>query len=221
MSVTELDDLKTAWQTLNRNLERQNTLAFHAFKETRVSRFHTGFRLLMVGQVIQLIAGVFLAIFGGSFWADHIRVPHLMVHGLLVHAYGIMFIVFAARDLFLVSQLDYTAPVLVLQKQIAELRAWHLRAAFWFGVAGCFIWIPLMLILFYKLGADVWVRNPGVVGWFFVGGLVPVAILSGLVFWSRRPGREKFAKSLEKSSVGGSVNRAQALLDEIARFEAD
>jgi hypothetical protein len=221
MSVTELDDLKAAWQTVNRNLERQNSLIFHQIKETKLRSFRAGFQPLVVGQIIQLIAGVLLAIFGGGFWVDHVRVPHLMFCGLSVHAYGIMFIVFAARDLFLISQLDYTAPVVALQKRVAQLRAWHTRAAFWFAVVGCLIWIPVLLILFYKLGADVWMRKPGVISWFFISGLVPLAIFVGVVMWSRRPGREKFAQSLEKNSAGRSVNRAQAVLDEIARFEAE
>jgi hypothetical protein len=221
MSTIELDDLKAAWQTLNRSLERQHTLALHQFKEGKLARFRSGFRPLLVGQIIQLISGVILSFLAGSFWVDHIRVAHLMFYGISLHAYGLMFIVFAARDLFLISRLDYATPVLVLQKQIADLRAWHLRAAIWFGVAGCFIWIPLMLILFYKLGADVWVRNPGVVGWFVLSGFVCLGILYGIVRWSRRPGRETFAKSLENSSAGRSVNRAQAMLDEIARFEQE
>jgi hypothetical protein len=219
MPATELDDLKTAWQTLNRNLERQHTLALHQFKEGKLARFRAGFRPLVVGQIIQLISGALLSIFAGSFWFDHPGVPHLMFYGISLHAYGIMFIVFAARDLFLISRLDYAAPVLALQKQIADLRAWHVRAAIWFGIAGCFIWIPLMLIIFYKLGADVWVRNPGVVGWFVLSGLVCLGILYGIILWSRRPGREKLAKNLESSSAGRSVTRAQAVLDEIARFE--
>ncbi len=221
MPTTELDDLKIAWQTLNRTLERQHTLALHQFRESKLGHFHRGFRRLLVGQIIQLICGVVLSIFAGSFWVNHIRTPHLMFYGISLHAYGVMFIVFAARDLFLISQLNYAVPVLVLQKQIVDLRRWHVRAALWFGLAGCFIWIPLILILFYKLGADVWVRNPEVVGGFLLSGFVCLGLLYGIIFWSRRPGREKFAKNLESSSAGPSVTRAQTILDDIARFEEE
>jgi hypothetical protein len=221
MPATELDDLKSAWQNLNRNLERQHTLALHQFKESKLDRFRSGFRPLLAGQIIQLICGVLVSIFAGSFWVAHMGVAHLMLYGISLHVYGIMFIVFAARDLFLISRLNYAAPVLALQKQIADLRAWHLRAALWFGIAGCFIWIPLMLIIFYKLGADVWMRNPGVVGWFVLSGFVCLGLLYGIVFWSHRPGREKLAKNLQDSSAGRAVNRAQAMLDEIERFERE
>ena len=145
-----------------------------------------------------------------------------MVYGISVHLYGIMLIVFAARDLFLIKQFDYAAPVLALQKQIADLRDWHLRAGLWFGVTGCFIWIPLMLMIFHGLGADVWRHNPEVVGWFFLQQRDSVLrVLCAIVAWSRRPGREKFARNLDDNSAGRSVRRAQALLDEIAQFEGE
>jgi hypothetical protein len=217
--MTELDDLKATWQTLNQNLERQNVLAFHEFKERKLTRFRSAFRPLVTGQVIQIIAGALLALIGGSFWADHIGVPHLMIYGIALHLYGLMFIVFAARDLYLIKQTDYAAPVVDLQRRIAALRRWHLRAGVWFAVVGCFIWIPAMLMIFYGLGADVWVHNPDVVGWLLLSGLVCLGVMVGILFFSRHPGQEKFAKSLAASSVGGSVRRAQAELDEIKDFE--
>jgi len=219
--MTELDDLKATWQTLNRNLERQHAFAFHQFRETKLTRFRSGFRPLVIGQIIQLLCGVVLAVLGGSFWADHLGVAHLVIYGLALHIYGVMMIVFAARDLFIIQHFDYAAPVLTLQKQIAELRRWHLRAGFWFGVAGCFIWIPAMLMIFHGLGADVWRHNPEVVGWLVLSGFICLAFFLGLVAWSRRPGEEKLAQNLEDSSGGRTVKRAQTLLEEIARFESE
>jgi hypothetical protein len=219
MTYSELDDLKSAWQTLNRNLERQHVLALHQFREKKLHRFRAGFRPLVIGQIIQIICGAFLALVGGSFWVNHLGVVHLMIYGLSVHLYGIMLIVFAARDLYLIKRFDYAAPVLVLQKQIADLRAWHRRAGLWFGITGCFIWIPLLLMIFHGLGADVWQRNPEVVGWFFLSSVVCLGVLYAIVALSRRPGREKLAQNLDDNSAGRSVSQAQALLDEIERFE--
>ena len=221
MTYSELDDLKSAWQTLNRNLERQHALALHQFREDKLTRFRSGFRPLVIGQIIQIIGGVLLAVCGGSFWVDHFGVAHLMIYGISVHLYGIMLIVFAARDLFLIKQFDHAAPVLDLQKQIAALREWHVRAGLWFSVTGCFIWIPLLLMIFNGLGADVWNRNPAVVGWFFVSAVVCLAFIYALVAIARRPGNKKFAKSLADSSAGRSVRHAQSLLKEIERFERE
>ncbi len=219
--MTELDDLKSAWQTLSRTLERQNALALAQFRENKRPRFRSGFRPLVIGQIFQIIAGALLVLWGANFWGLHLGIAHLMTYGVSLHAYGVMMIIFAGRDLHLIKQMDYAAPVLTLQKQIAALRQWHLRTGMWFGVTGCFIWIPLLLMIFHALGADVWVRKPEVVGWFLVNGFAALAVLLGIVFWSRRRGREKLAKNLDDGSAGRSVSRAQALLDEIAHFERE
>ena len=221
MTYSELDDLKSAWQTLSRNLERQHALTLHQFRETKRTRFRSGFRWLVIGQIFQIICGLLLAGFAARFWFTHIGVVHAMIYGISLHAYGVMLIIFAVRDLAFIQRMDYAAPVLELQKQIAELRKWHLRSAFWFGITGCLTWIPFILAIAYSAGADIWLRNPGAVGWLILSGLVPAALLIGIVLWSRRPGKVKLAKILEESSVGGSVNRAQALVDEIAQFERE
>jgi hypothetical protein len=221
MQVTELDDLKATWQTLNRNLERQHKLALHQFREIKHNRLRAGFRPLVAGQIIQIICGAFLSLIAGNFWVNHIGVLHLMVYGISVHAYGLMLILFAARDLYLIKRLDYANAVLTLQKQLADLRAWHMQAGLWFGFAGCFVWIPLMLMIFRGLGADVWVHNPDVVGWLLLSGAICLGIMTGIILWSRRPSKEKFARGLANSSAGRAVKRAEALLAEIESFERE
>jgi hypothetical protein len=219
--TTTLDDFKTAWQALDRKLERQHTLALHQFKETKLAKLRGGFRPLVTGQIIQTIIGLMFALFGGSFWFDHLGTPHLMIYGLLLHAFGIMMMVFGIRDLALIGAIDYDAPVLSIQKQLAELRAWRLQAGIWFTIAGCLIWVPALFIMFYLIGADVWVRHPDVVYWNAASSFVCLGIAYGIIWWSRRPGQERLAKYLKESSVGKSVTRAQAMLAEIERFEGD
>jgi hypothetical protein len=221
MTASTIDDLKTAWQALDRKLERQHTLALHQFKETKLSKLRGGFRPLVVGQIIQAILGLMLALFAGSFWFDHIGTPHLMVYGLSLHAFGVMMMVFAIRDLALIHAIDYDAPVLAIQKQLAALRSWRLRAGIWFTVAGCLIWVPLIFVLFYLIGADVWVHQRAVVYWNVASGFLCLGIAYGIVWWSRRPGQERLANYLRESSIGKCVTRAQEMLAEVERFEGD
>ena len=68
MQATELEDLKATWQTLNRNLERQHTLALHQLRESKHNRFPAGFRPLVAGQIIQIICGALLSLIAGNFW---------------------------------------------------------------------------------------------------------------------------------------------------------
>lgn len=219
--TTELDDLKSAWQTLSRNLDRQHSLALHQFREGKSARLRSGFRLFVCGQVLQIFLGLAFAILGGKFWTSHLDAAHLVGYGVTVHAYGVMMIIFAARELSVIGQLDYAAPVLAIQKQIAQLRRWHVRSAFWFGITGCFIWIPLLLMAAYASGLDVWTHRPSVVGSFLLSGLVAAALLTGFVLWIRRPGKETLARKVADDSAGRSIRRAEAMLEEIERFERE
>jgi hypothetical protein len=217
----ELDDLKSAWQTLDRRLEQNNALNLHLFKENRIDKAKSGLRPLAFGQGVQLAIGVLMTALFAPFWVRHIDTPHLAIYGLSLHAYALMFIVFAARDLFMLGGIHYDAPVLEIQKRLVELRAWRIRSGLWFAIAGCFAWTPLALVVFYWLGADIWIHAPSVVYGFIASSFACLALLYALVRVSRRPGREKLARSLEASSVGRSLSRAQAMLDEIAQFERD
>lgn len=213
----ELDDFKTAWQTLDRRLEQQYALDFQIFKDGKILKVKSALRPLVIGQFTGIISGILMLMVFAPFWVAHRHVPHLMLCGILLHAYSVLLIMFAGRDLHLILNLDYTAPVLQIQRQLAELRVRRARVAPWvFGVTGCFIWIPLMLVIFQWLGVDVWVRSPSVVYIFIASGFVSLLFLLGLFRWAKAPQR---AKAFEDSTAGRSLCRAQSVLDEIARFE--
>src|SRR4029077_7303179 len=144
---------------------------------------------------------------------------HLLVGGLLLRPYGILFIAFAVRDLVLIHQIDYATPVVTIQKQLADLRAWHLRTAVWFGLTGSVMWLPIMLIVLYLLGADFWIDQPQKMYWLISSAVVCLAVNYGLLLVARSPG--KSGRSLRNSWIGRSVSRAQEVLDEVEQFERE
>ena len=219
MSVTELDDLKAVWQTLNRNLERQTALSLHQFKENKLARFRSGLRPLVVGQLLLLIIGVVITAVSAQFWVTHLGSPLLVTCGLLLHAWGIMFIVFAARDLLLIRRIDYAAPVIDIQKQLAELQAWHIRAAIWHGFTGSVMWLPVIIVLLHGLGANVGSPKPQKIVWLVSTVAVCLLFNYGLMRLARTSG--KCGQALRRSWIGSAVIRAQAALDEIAQFEKE
>jgi hypothetical protein len=215
----ELDDLKVAWQMLSQQLQRQNALTSQLFREKKLGKFRAALLPLVTGQAIQIIGGVVLALIFAPFWVRHLGQAHLVIYGLSLHIYGLMLIAIAVRDLVLISRIDYAAPVVAIQKQIAELRSWHLRAGWWFAVTGCLMWTPLLLCAYYALGADLWLTKPVYVYLLVVSSVLCLGFSYGLVLWSRRPGQERLAQYLANTSVGRTVNRAEAMLREIAEFE--
>jgi hypothetical protein len=215
----ELEELKGAWQALERKLDRQHALELHDFRTGRLASARTGLWPLVAGQVVQVLAGVGLMATFAPYWVHHWGAWHLVAYGVSLHVYGLMLAMFGGRDLVHIARIDYAAPVLDIQKRLAQLRAQRLQAVPWFAYAGCFVWIPAVLAMFQWLGADVFVHKPAVVGWFVASGFVAAAVTWIVIAWIRWPRHARLRKALDADAAGRGVTRAQAALDEIARFQ--
>src|ERR1700749_270309 len=99
----ELDDMKLAWGLINQRLERQQAINLQIFKDGRMDKATKALRPLWWGQVIQIVAGALLMLAFAPYWVAQRHVLHLMVYGLTMHAYGLLFILTAARNLYLQS----------------------------------------------------------------------------------------------------------------------
>jgi hypothetical protein len=152
------------------------------------------------------------------FWVEHRHTLHLFVTGIMLHAYALMLILMAARNMHLVKSIDYATPVLAIQRQIARLYAWRLREAWWFGAVGCLIWVPFVLYVFALMGADLYVSQPMFVAINALCGLACLAVFLWLTMLLRRRS-SRWARAMDNSAVGASVRRARLRLEELARFE--
>jgi hypothetical protein len=215
----ELDDLKLAWQDLDRRLDRQETWQRETHRRGQLDRMHDELKPLKRGQVVQWVSGVALALLFAPFWVRHRDTPHLFVVGLLLHAYALMFVVMAARTLVVAGRIDPAEPVLLIRRRIADLYAWRLREAWWFGVAGCLLWFPLTLYVFALMGADLYANGP-----YVLANVVFSVLLLGVFLMLTRSLRRlptRWSQWLEDSAVGASVRRARERIDELARFDGE
>nr|QKW94351.1 hypothetical protein [Stigmatella aurantiaca] len=215
----ELDQMKLAWQSLEQRLERQTTLSHHLFTEDRARRARSTLHPLLWGQTVQLAVGVGLAMFFARFWIGHAGQPLPMVSGLLLHLWSVALVVSAGVQLVLLARANYAQPLLVLQKTLALLRRWRTRWTPWLGVAFWVLWAAVAEVLFrsasgHDLPTDWLLAN------LLVGGIGIVATV-GLFRWLHSPARAHWGEWIDRENAGRSINRAQALLDEIERFERE
>lgn len=215
----ELDELKAAWTTLGQRLDAQAALSLHVYKEGKLDRMRRGLRPLAWGQAIQIVIGVLIAVWGASFWIDHRAVSHLLIAGLLVHAAGISMIVLGALMETRIASIDYSAPVLTIQRQLAQLRKVYVRGGLAIGLPWWLLWIPFLMVLLGYAGVDLYVHAPSVI---WIGTAIGVmGLLATWAFVRFAGNRPQLAERLARNVAGGSINRAQAHLDEIARFEQE
>lgn len=221
-STMEIDDFKQAWQTLDRRLERQNAINLRLYSDGKLANARAGLRPLVWGQVLQMVFGVLLMLVAGSFWADHHDVPHLLVSGLIVHAYGLAITILGGVTLGIIGRIDYAAPVLGIQQQLARLRRFYIRGGLVAGLAWWLLWIPLVaMVLMAAFGADLYVNAPSAI-WISVAvGIAGLAATAWFHRWSHHPSRPRLARAMDDSLTGSSLRKAQRVLDELAQFERE
>lgn len=213
----ELDELKRAWAETELRQDGMEALLRINIREHRLGAVRAALRPLFWGQMLQLALGVVLSIWGGGLWATHVGQIGVMACGLVVHAYGLLLIGFAARNLYLVRAIDLAAPVLDVQRSLAKLRAFRIRVETPVNfVACCFVWIPVAWAALVAVGVHP--ALGGFLGWAFASSFIGMLAIVVVVWAMRRLG---YGQRVEDESAGRSVTRARVALDEVARFERE
>ncbi len=215
----ELDDMKLVWQTLDRRLEQQHALNVQIFRDTRLDKMRRGLRPLVWGQALQMIIGVLGLLLLAPIWIAHRHDTAVLIAGVVMHVYCVGLIVFGAVVQGSIARLDYAAPVLAIQRQLLKLRrTYAVGGALVVGLPWWFLTAPLLIVL----TRGVIMQNAPSVIWIQVA-IGAAGLLATWWFhrWSHRPERATWARKLDDSATGGSLRRALAATDDIARFEQD
>src|SRR3546814_3352318 len=69
----ELDELKHAWQSLDRQLQQQKRINLQLLADNRIAGAKRGLRWLQARSVMQAAIGVVLTVFFARFWTSHLR----------------------------------------------------------------------------------------------------------------------------------------------------
>lgn len=217
----ELDDFKSAWQSLDRRLQLDNTLKLHELRERTLDKARGNLRPLFWGQVLQLLFGIPFILLAALLWMSRPEHASSIVAGVLVQAYGVLTVIAAGVMLGQIGNIDYSRPVLDIQKQLLRARTLYIRSGMVAGLPWWFLWIAILQV-FTGLGdVDLLAKAPSLVWLGYgvgVGGLLATWWFHR---WARRPERAEFGRKMDDSLSGGSLRKALAQLDELQRFERD
>jgi len=218
----ELDEMKQEWARIGMRQDGMEALLRQDFRDRRIDKMRSTIRWSLSWHAVGLACWVGFVVLVASFWVEHRHVMHLLVIGLLLHVYGIAGIWSSATQLFLLSRIYlFDAPVVVLQRRLAQLRRFRMVSTLALGLPWWFLWLLLLLVAVTWLsgvdmfaGASVWIWANMAVGVAGTGfSLWLVRRLAG------RPIRSPWLQRMVDDMSGCSLARASRQLEEIARFE--
>jgi len=217
----ELDNLKSTWQSLDSRLQLDNTLKLHELRERRLDRTRGSLRPLFWGQIVQMLFGVLFILLASLLWMSQPAHASSIVAGVVVQAYGVLTIVAAGVVLGQIGNIDYSQPVLGIQKQLLRARMLYIRSGMVAGLPWWFLWIAVLQTLAGLSDVDLLAKAPALVWSGYGIGVAGLLATWWFHRWARRPQRAEFGRKMDDSLSGGSLRRALAQLDELQRFERE
>jgi hypothetical protein len=217
----ELEEMKATWLQMDRVLQKQDEQIMKIEVDRQLGRARRGLRPLFWGQVCQMLVAIGLMILAANYWTENRDVWYRLASGIVVHVYAVITVVLAGITISRIVKIDYSSPVVVIQKQLAKLRSFYILSGMLTGLPWWLLWMPVMAVIFGLLGSDLFANSPGLVLWCTVGGVV--GLIGTLLFhrWAHQPKRSGLGRRLDINAAGGSLAKAQKALREIQQFEME
>ena len=218
----ELDELKSSWQQMEQELQRQQRITSALLAERTSSLVESSLKPLFRWQVFQILVGVLFIIVGSKFWATHIGDTALFASGVIVHVYGIALIANAAWVITRIKTIDYGASVTELQKRVAKLEQSYIVSGWILGLPWWFLWIPVAVVLVTSIGVDITAAPPD--GWLRINiliGLVGITLTVAGYFWAKNSNIPAVRERFDRSMRVASIDRARQAIADVERFERE
>lgn len=222
-AAMELDDLKTAWKTLDRRLELDNALKLAELRDRKAKRMRDSLRPLAWGQGLQMLFGAVVMLMGAACWARHLDNGMMLACGLIVHAYGLAVVIASGNVVGKAGTIDLGEPVMAMQLRLARLRKAYFVSSRIAGLSWWLLWMPMLCVL-VGLAYPVLPGPFRVAAWIWSTLAVGVAGLAATWLfhrWAHQPQRAELGRRMDDYFAGSALRQAQAQLDELVRFERE
>ncbi len=219
--MMELDELKSAWQALDRKLSRESTINLALLRDRKLDQVRSSLRPLRLQLVTQLLVGIGIVLFAGFLWSTQPTPMSIILAGVAVQLYGIACIISAGVVLSGIRNVDYSGSVLQIQDRLARVRRAYVLAGIVAGLPWWFMWVPFLMVLAHFGRVNLYANAPSVI-WSGLGvGAVGLLASWWLYAYSRDRSRPRLNRWVDDAMTGRSLRRAQAQLEEVRRFEQD
>ena len=218
--TVDIDELKAALVALE---DRDGEMVLPSTAAAHKAR--RGIDALTRWQIVQIGAGVIIALAGGMVWSDLLARPGLLfASGLLVNLFGAAMIALGGAGLIHAVRIDVAAPVIETEERMARLRRIKVASGWVLGASWWVLWLPFLAVAVRLLwGADM-LAPIGVNAWLIttlVSGVVGWVGIRGLRGWALRNGRTHLATRIDALMTGRSFQEAHRRLSELARFAVE
>lgn len=220
----DLDDLKQRWEEADRKLDASLRLSTRLLRESALGKAARATSRLSWLLLPELLLNLGLVVWLGSFIADHFAQARFSIPAVALDLGAIALLIAQGHQWVALRGIDYSAPVVAIQKELGRLRLQELRVFKWVMVTAPLAWTPLLIVSIKGLlGLDAYVLFSG--AWLAANVAFGVAVLLLAVWISRRYAermeRSPWIQRLMRNLSGYNLSAAAGFLSSLARFEEE
>jgi hypothetical protein len=219
-----IDDLKNQWNVIDKKLEQSIRLNSELLRQSFLNKANTSLRKLSLAIVIELVLNFVVVILLGSFIGDHIYELKFLIPAIVLDLFSISLVAFSIHQLIALNSLDYSAPIITIQKKLGKLKLLRIRETKWVVLLSPLLWTPLLIVMLKGLlGLNAYIIFDH--SWLLVNLLFGLAFIPLMVWLSKR-----YADKLQNSTLiqhlmndiaGHNLNAATEFLNKLSSFEQD
>ncbi|HEX6396828.1 MAG TPA: hypothetical protein VFZ95_05350 [Steroidobacteraceae bacterium] len=214
----ELDELKASWQRLDQRVQELTLMNRRLMLDAAVRRARRRLAPLLASAAVNVLIGAFFALAFAWFIGTHRETPFALIPAFMMFMTSLVYLAIGVGRLVLARRVDFTLPVLEIQRSLAAMQKWEAWSwlAMWVGSS----LVPMAMLVALVIathGTPSWQHMPAMVlansTLWIVTALVPLTVY----FVSRRR-KGKFAAWVDSYLTSHSVADARAAIAEIDEF---
>jgi hypothetical protein len=220
----ELQELQERWLEQERRLEENQALTLQLARGLRADQTKGALRRLFYSGWIELIMDLAFLVILVSYitevlWQPRYSLPAIILLGLSVAMTSLL-----VRQLHLLHGLDYSAPVVKLQRELERLKILRVTEVKWILLLSPALWPPIFVVFTHGiLGLDPYLLVNAT--WLLVNvlfGIIASALLWGLAHYvSRRHSESPWLVWLRRNMAGEQIKAAENVLAQYTAFERE
>jgi len=218
----ELTDLKNIWAQYDQKIERNWQLNMHLLRQTNFDKAKSQLSYVTGLNVVSLVISGSLMILYASFVYQNIQSIYFAAAGLILFCWTLLIAISAIEQLNIIHSIDYSAPVLEIQKRLQKLRLCIIRY-----LRLSILVLPLYMahtLFWSKLLLDLDMVQVADNNWWLVQGAITLVVFVPLTIWLFRKLSPKYVHKRWMSKIisgsgGKQIIKAIDLLEEIRQFE--
>jgi len=220
----DLDELKRTWEGYDRKLDASVRLNTRMMRGALLDKAETAMTRLSLLVGVELVVLLGAALWLGAFMWRYAGEARFLVPAMMLDLGVIVLVIAGVRQVSAVSQLDYGAPVVAIQKHLESLSVERIRATKWTLFLAPFAWTPISIV-FLKDVFNLDVYAAFGVSWLGANVLFGLVVLAVLVGISKRLANSarhaSLLQRLSRDFAGHNLTAAMDFLGSLSQFEKE